>query len=74
MKPFRIILIKTAALFDGCKSLKAIHSAIEEIDKVEIEKDAFSGINFDECTLFVPPGTELHTGTILYSVSLRTLK
>ncbi|MBR1596783.1 MAG: leucine-rich repeat domain-containing protein [Phocaeicola sp.] len=43
--------------FAGCKSLRSIHSAIEEIDNVEIEEDAFDGIDLDECTLFVPPGT-----------------
>ena len=43
--------------FYGCTSLKSIHSAIEKVDGVVIEGDAFNGIDKNECTLYIPAGT-----------------
>lgn len=44
-------------IFDGCLGLKEIHINIEDIDNCEIDDDAFEGINYDSCKLYIPLGT-----------------
>jgi hypothetical protein len=43
--------------FGGCTSLKDIHSRIDNLDNIVISDYAFKGLNKNECTLYVPPGT-----------------
>lgn len=43
-------------VFQGCKSLKSIHSAITDLENIEVGDCAFSGINMNKCTLYVPHG------------------
>ena len=43
--------------FYNCTSLRAIHSVVENIDKIIIDEKAFGGFNLDDCTLYVPSGT-----------------
>lgn len=44
-------------IFDGCLGLKEIHINIEDIDNCEIDEDAFEGVNYDCCKLYIPLGT-----------------
>ena len=43
--------------FKGCQSLKEIHCRIKSPKDVRIEYIIFDNSTFEECTLFVPPGT-----------------
>jgi hypothetical protein len=44
-------------IFDGCFGLKEIHINIEGIEYCEINEEAFEGINYDYCKLYIPLGT-----------------
>lgn len=46
--------------FWGCSSLKSIHLHWTKLDCIQINKYTFgenNKVNFEECTLYVPPGT-----------------
>lgn len=43
--------------FYNCESLQAIRFHHQEIDKCKIAYDIFKGIDFDQCTLYIPSGT-----------------
>ncbi len=43
--------------FEGCKSIRAIHSAIMTINNIFIDHSSFDSINIDECILYIPSGT-----------------
>ena len=44
-------------ILSGCIKLKEIRINIENIDRCNINEVAFEGVNFDECILYIPPGT-----------------
>lgn len=48
--------------FWGCSSLKSIHLHWTQLGNIKIDSafriiDGFFGVNTEECTLYVPPGT-----------------
>ena len=43
--------------FKNCISLRTIYSKILTIENIHITDNAFDGITFDKCTLYVPPST-----------------
>ena len=45
------------SVFEGCTSLKSIHSAAVNINNIVIDEEAFGGFNIDGCTLYIPSGT-----------------
>lgn len=43
--------------FNGCEALQSIHIRITEIDSCCVKENAFYGIDFDNCILYIPSGT-----------------
>ena len=54
--PNSIKVIKRG-IFDGCSSLNSIHMNILDIDNIKISSSDFNSNIFDNCTLYVQPGT-----------------
>ena len=48
--------------FKGCRALRSIHLHWTQLDNIKIDKEVAligkdDSVNFEECTLYVPPGT-----------------
>ena len=43
--------------FNGCEALQSIHIRITDIDSCCVKENAFYGIDFDNCILYIPSGT-----------------
>lgn len=54
--PDSVITIEDMA-FGFCESLQTIRFYHKEIEKCKIADDIFEGIDFDQCTLYIPSGT-----------------
>lgn len=54
--PDSVIIIENMA-FAFCKSLQTIRFHHKEIEKCEIADNIFEGIDFEQCTLYIPTGT-----------------
>ena len=43
--------------FHDCNSLEHIYLHCNEVEKLEVSKDIFKGVDFDKCILHIPSGT-----------------
>ena len=55
--PKSVISIKEYAIY-CCDNLKSIRFHHQEIEKCEIANSVFEGMDFDNCTLYIPSGTQ----------------
>ena len=58
--PNSVTTIRNCA-FEGCSSLQSIHIHWKQLDNIKVDYATFgiydNSVNFEECTLYVPPGT-----------------
>lgn len=54
--PNTIVSIESE-VFKDCRNLEEIHVNIEDIEECYIDEDAFEGVNYEKCMLYIPSGT-----------------